>query len=258
MLSGIGVLVLALVASQPRSRELTCVDSCGGGPSGPRAPHVAGLKPRLHMSGSAQAAPPSPAPTGGPSRPFRLVGLVEVPALLGVLEPAAPKAVSLRAEPSSTAVVICTARGAADLETREHGYEELSAVVYEVRDRWYGIRCPSSPSQQLVWLSPADAGTFRPLEELVQHGLAYLTADWDRRLYQKPGATSHVVRLDAQQPDVTVADSTVVNGKLWFLVVVFGKGRCTIDEPAAVLDAGWIPAHAASGNVAAWFYSRGC
>jgi hypothetical protein len=257
MLSSIGVLLLTLAANQPGGRELTRADRCGGGPLGPRAPRVAGLKPRLHMSGSPQGARPSPAPTGGQSRPFRLVGLVEIPSLLGGSEPPRSSSlVSLRAEPSSTAVVICTARGAADLETREHGYEELSAVVYEVRDRWYGIRCPSSP--QLVWLSPADAGTFRPLEELVQHGLAYLTADWDRRLYRKPGSTSHVVRLDEQQPDVTVADSTVVNGKLWFLVVVFGRGRCTIDEPAAVLDAGWIPAHAASGNVAAWFYSRGC
>ncbi len=229
-LSSIVVLLFILAASQPRSREVTCVDSCGGAPS--------------------------PARTVRPSRAFKLVGLVEVPLLVGGSERPRSAPINLRAEPSTTAAVVCTAREVTDLETREHGYEELSAVVYEVRDRWYGIRCPSS--EQLVWLSPDDAGTYRPLEELVQHGLAYLTADWDRRLYRKPGAGSHVVRLDAEQPDATVAESAVVNGELWFLVVVFGKGRCTIDEPAAVLDAGWIPAHAASGDVAAWFYSRGC
>ena len=67
-----------------------------------------------------------------------------------------------------------------------------------------------------------------------------------------------MVRVKAKEPDVTVADTATVNGELWLLVVVFGEGRCTVDEPAAVLGAGWTSAHTGSGNVAAWFYSRGC
>jgi hypothetical protein len=203
---------------------------------------------------ASQVSPPVAA-----SRAPKLIGLVEVPALIGGPErPATPSPVRLRTEPSSAAPVGCTARETADLETREHGYEELSAVVYEVRDGWYGVRC--GLLERLVWLAPADAGTFRSFAELVQHGLAYLTGEWDRRLYQKPhlGAVSQVVRVEAQQPDITVADTAMANGELWLLVVVFGEGRCTVDEPAAVLGAGWTPAHAASGNVAAWFYSRGC
>ncbi len=40
----------AAVAQTAPGRELTCVDSCGGGPLGPR---VAGLKPRRHVRGAA-------------------------------------------------------------------------------------------------------------------------------------------------------------------------------------------------------------
>jgi hypothetical protein len=36
--------------------ELTRDDSCGGGPSGPPAPRVAGLKPRIHGSGAERPA----------------------------------------------------------------------------------------------------------------------------------------------------------------------------------------------------------
>ena len=168
-------------------------------------------------------------------------------------------AVTLRAEPSDTAPVACVVRAASDVETREHGYEELSAVVYDSRNGWHGVRCHGG-GDSLAWLAPKDAGTFRPVEELVQHGLAYLTTEWDRSLYQRPRRTaaSHHVQVDTRQPDITVADTAIVDGELWLLVIVYGDGRCTADEPGAVRDAGWTPAHDRSGAVAAWFYSRGC
>jgi hypothetical protein len=188
----------------------------------------------------------------------RIVGLLEIPSVLGSADAAARGAVTLRTEPSNMAPVACVARAAGDLETREHGYEELSAVVYDSKTGWYGLRCRRD--NRLGWLAGSDAGTFHPLEELVQHGLAYLTAEWDRNLYQKPRRTaaSHRVRVEAQQPDITVADTANVDGEVWLLVIVYGEGRCTAEEPGAVLDVGWTPAHAGSGDVAAWFYSRGC
>lgn len=192
---------------------------------------------------------------GGPPL---LIGLMEIPS---VLDPNAPahKPVTLRTEASESAPVACVVRTAADLETREHGYEELSAVVYESKTGWYRVRCNSDGARP-AWLAAGDGGAFRPLEELVQHGLAYLTPEWDRSLYQRPRRTggSHHVRVAAQQPDITVADTTVVDGELWLLVIVYAEGRCTADEPAAVLDAGWTPAHSKTGDVTAWFYSRGC
>jgi hypothetical protein len=95
-----------------------------------------------------------------------------------------------------TAPVASVVRVADDLETREHGYEEVSAVVHDSKTGWYGLRCRGTDG--LEWGAASDAGTFRPLEELVQHGLAYLTAAWNRVLYQKPHRTapSHRVRVD--------------------------------------------------------------
>jgi hypothetical protein len=191
--------------------------------------------------------------------PPRVIGLVEIPSVLSEPQAAARRAVTLRTEPSDAAPVACVVRAAEDVDTREHGYEELSAVVYETRTGWYGLRCHGS-GDRLAWLPAKDTGPFRPLEELVQHGLAYLTTQWDRSLYEKPrrSAASHRLRLASREPDITVADSTVVDGELWLLVIVFGEGRCRAEEPGPVVDAGWIPAHAANGESAAWFYSRGC
>jgi hypothetical protein len=190
--------------------------------------------------------------------PPRLVGLVEIPTVLGSLDGTSRGAVTLRTEPSNTAPVACVVRTAEDLETREHGYEELSGVVYESKPGWYALRCRGVDG--LAWLAVSDAGTFRGMDELVQHGLAYLTADWDRSLYQKPRRTaaSHRVRVDASEPDITVADTAMVDGELWLLVVVYGPGRCMAEEPGPVLDAGWTPAHNKTGAVTAWFFSRGC
>jgi hypothetical protein len=189
----------------------------------------------------------------------RIIGLVEIPSVLGALDaPVRRAAVMLRTEPLDTAPAACVVRGADDLETRAHGYEEVSAVVYDSKAGWYGLRCRGG--ERLAWLAVSDAGTFRPLEELVRHGLAYLTAEWDRALYQRPHRTAarHTMHVDEQEPDIAVADTAVVNDELWLLVVVFGKGRCTADEPGPVLDAGWTLAHAPSGESTAWFYSRGC
>lgn len=187
----------------------------------------------------------------------RLAGLVEIPSVLDQ-QKSAPAAVTLRAVPSPAAPAACVIRAAADLETREHGYEELSGVVYESKPGWYGLRCRGADG--VAWLAASDAGTYRGMDELVTHGLAYLTVDWDRNLYQRPHATalSHRARVEAAEPDITVADTAIVGDELWLLVVVYGPGRCTADEPGPVLDAGWTPAHSTTGAVTAWFYSRGC
>ena len=206
----------------------------------------------------ATGGPKGPPYMPGAEGPSQLIGLVEIPSVLGDTG-SARKSVTLRTDASDTAPVACVVRTASDLETREHGYEELSAVVYESKTGWYRVRCTSGGARP-AWLAAGDGGTFRPLEELVKDGLAYLTPEWDRSLYQRPRRTagSHRVRVAAEQPDITVADTTVVDGELWLLVIVYAEGRCTAEEPAAVLDAGWTPAHSTTGGITAWFYSRGC
>jgi hypothetical protein len=117
-----------------------------------------------------------------------IIGLVEIPSVFGSPDDPGHRAVTLRTEPLDTAPVACVVRVADDLETREHGYEEVSAVGYDSKTGWYGLRCRGADG--LAWVAASDTGTFRPLEELVQHGLAYLTAAWNRVLYQKPHRTA--------------------------------------------------------------------
>jgi hypothetical protein len=188
----------------------------------------------------------------------RLAGLVEIPSVLGDPQGSKHAVVTLRAAPSDTAPVACRVRAPDDLETREHGYEELSAVVYDAKPGWYALRCRGV--EGLVWLAAADSGTYRGMDELLRDGLAYLTETWDRRLFRKPGTTaaSHRATVEDPQPDITLADTAMIDDDLWLLVVVHGPGRCTADEPGPVLDAGWTPAHNNDGAVTAWFYSRGC
>jgi hypothetical protein len=56
---------------------------------------------------------------------------------------------------------------------------------------------------------------------------------------------------------VVFADTFGEAGQLWFLVVVVDGTICD-GGPRSVLAAGWIPAHSASGQLNAWYYSRGC
>src|SRR5262245_29471539 len=101
--------------------------------------------------------------------PPRIIGLVEIPSVLSEPQAAARRAVTLRTEPTDAAPVACVVRAAEDVDTREHGYEELSAVVYQTRTGWYGLRCHGG-GDQLAWLPAKDTGPYRSLEELVQHG----------------------------------------------------------------------------------------
>ena len=52
----------------------------------------------------------------------RIIGLVEIPSVLGNPEGPGHRAVTLKTDPLETAPVSCVARGADDLETREQGY----------------------------------------------------------------------------------------------------------------------------------------
>ncbi len=79
-------------AALPRAgRGLSSVDSCGGGPLGPHAPRVAGLKPRRHVRGAASqvnsgASIEALQHPGTAAPPFRLPGYPLTP--IGFLVPA--------------------------------------------------------------------------------------------------------------------------------------------------------------------------
>lgn len=147
----------------------------------------------------------------------------------------------------------------------ESGYEIGAVAVFARQGKWLRIAVDNS-AMQFGWVM-AD-GAFHPLADLVgESRLTYLTARWNRRLYDAPDAKAiagggRAARLSVgsadaafQQPYRAVR-TVVVEGRLWLRVELL-DGLCTVDEPR-VIDTGWVPAQSAAGDQWAWFRSRGC
>lgn len=79
----------------------------------------------------------------------------------------------------------------------------------------------------------------------------------------------HAVTIDAEQrrlatdawgqdnPDVRTLGTRRIGDVLWVEIEVLNHSFCTGQTPV-VLERGWIPAHASSGEVNVWYASRGC
>ncbi|HEX9895121.1 MAG TPA: hypothetical protein VGA78_14415 [Gemmatimonadales bacterium] len=144
-------------------------------------------------------------------------------------------------------------------ETREHGYEEESVVVYRRQGDWYlvGLRDGGR-----AWVSEHGLGAFYPLNQLVVNRLNWLTESWDTRLRQVPDLTAPAVEVDVprarrQETPATVLEARPAGGTLWFRVEVLDTSPCEGGTPRVVAT-GWIPAWGSDGKPTAWFYSRGC
>jgi hypothetical protein len=199
----------------------------------------------------------------------RIIGLVEIPALFGVLEndqpaptpPDSVRPIALRASPDPASNILARIEAAAAIETREHGYEQPAAVVYQVSSNgWYLLSYTLAGRSRKAWLDPADAGVYRDVATLLHDRLSYLTREWDRRLYVSPAGdpAAHQIPSDMIEAAIIIADQTVHNGEDWFLVVVFGASPCEGMAHPPVVSAGWVPAHSSSGHMQVWYYSRGC
>jgi hypothetical protein len=204
----------------------------------------------------------------------RMQGLVEVPALHanlnaggGIDTPRGP--VTLFAEPSPQATVAVVVRDRRHLESREHDYEQVSAVVYEQKwdsggGFWYKLRYSDGKTEMFGWLSHVDAGQFRRYYDLVHPGLTIFTNAWDNRLYERPEGSAPFTRFEqhGERPDVRVADARY--GKdpknLWLLVVIVNGSICGDrgDGGMTIIATGWVPAYAENGAETVWYYSRGC
>lgn len=205
----------------------------------------------------------------------RVIGLVEIPRLFPAQDrDARPHevAVNLYQDPVASSPIAMTIRDPERIDTREHGYEEVSGVVYERRGRWYLLRSGT----RFAWLPPADAGAFRPYPELLKERLTYLTRDWDRALHVAPGGhvSAKVPTVPSDQPlgepyqdfgdtgadpsDVTVLDQRQDAGEWWLRVRLEPSVCRTAPEPPRVIGEGWVPAYGASGRPTVWFFSRGC
>ena len=142
------------------------------------------------------------------------------------------------------------------LETREHAYEESSAVVYGLEGGWVlvGLRDGGR-----AWLRRR-LGEFLPLEPLLRDRLTYLTDAWDGTLRFAPDAAATPERIprrggDEREPPVRLLGTRMVNGELWLEVEVLDQ-VCEGDEPRPVAK-GWLRAWR-DAKPAVWYYSRGC
>lgn len=145
----------------------------------------------------------------------------------------------------------------AALPTREYAYEAPAAIVLDQRDRWFRIRL----AEGSAWLRASRRDEYFPLEKQLAEGLTYLTQAWDGRLAPTPGGGLRgAARPPARRDDtsVRVLSSRRVNDALWIEVEIFSHSPCLGPDDPRVIDRGWVPAHAASGEPAVWFYSRGC
>jgi hypothetical protein len=92
--------------------------------------------------------------------------------------------------------------------------------------------------------------------------LTYLDADWDGRIYSRPGGTVSTLsalpgaRRRAEHP-VEVTEVRETAGGPWLEVRLYAGNPC--DDPhTPVAHAGWIPAYSASGALVASTYPGGC
>ncbi len=208
----------------------------------------------------------------GTKPPEKILGLVEIPKVFGEVDRSGPPGqtqpkkvgiLRLQAEPDKNSKVVTQLSKPDEIESREHGYDESSAVVYARNGGWYLIKTKTSKG----WLAPEAAGRFHSYEKLLKDD-GYLNKNWDGRLYSSPGATKHSDQLTLKDEDqgdyaawmlarssVRILSKKKVAEELWVEVQLF-QGGC--GDPEVLGKKGWVPAYNKSGTENLWFHSRGC
>lgn len=200
----------------------------------------------------------------------RVIGSIEIPALHDAVngelpgQPAALSLVTLYMEPTEHTAVAAVVSDRTELASLEHGYEQLSAAVYEMRviqDRvWYRVHYMTSRSFGDGWISNRDTGTYHPLADMLVHGLAFLTDSWDRGVFVTPraDASKRTIPITNERPNVHVVATAGDAEHLWLQIELLEGSACEGAEQPVIATRGWIPAFSAGGQLTAWHYARGC
>ncbi len=201
------------------------------------------------------------------SKPEKIIGLVEIPKVFGTTSPNGPpgqippqkiEPVGLFTEPKEGSTKVETIQSAEQLISKEHGYEEKSAVVYEQKQGWYKI----ATIKKKGWLTPAYAGKFHSIESLLMDGMAFLEPHWNGHLYSNPDQPQKFQKLEGisgESTDVEIVGKKRVKEVLWFHVKILPPGaRCNGVNDLKPTHQGWIPAYSDSDELNIWYYSRGC
>ena len=142
------------------------------------------------------------------------------------------------------------------LPTREYEYEAPAAIVLEQRAPWFRVRIADGSA----WLRASHRDGYHSLESLLADGLTYLTPEWDGRLAPSPGGEARAIERPSKPGEhaVNVIGFRERPEGLWVEVEVYSDSPCTSPAKPSIIARGWTPAHAPSGELAVWFYSRGC
>lgn len=199
----------------------------------------------------------------------RVVGLVELPAIHAAVNEGRPDvastSVDIRREPNENSALVVAVQDWRQLESREHGYEQVSAAAYALAyaprgGPWYRVRFTVGGETDYGWVEHADGTQYRAVHSLVSSGLAFLTEAWDGRLLERPTpeAPARTLRRDGESYSVRVIDAHSARGHsdAWYLLAVV-RGECT-GEPLEIVATGWVSAYAPDGGNTVWFRSRGC
>jgi hypothetical protein len=198
----------------------------------------------------------------------RIIGLVELPAIHAAVNegPAdvTPAPVTVRTEPDESSAVTVVVQDWRQLESRAHGYEQVSAAAYALDyargGPWYRVRYTVGDKTGYGWVQHSDGTQYRLVHALVSSGLAFLTEAWDRRIFERPvvEASARTLERTGTSDAVRVIDVYYARGSSdpWYLLAVV-RGQCT-GEPLEILATGWVPAYTPEGQNSVWFRSRGC
>jgi len=198
-------------------------------------------------------------PTG--SGPGPILGIVEIPDMFS-FDPNtgeyAPPRSSLRlfVQPNWDSKVFANISSREAIDDAGFSHEGNGALVYGRENGYFLIRT----SRGAAWLSPHNAGSFHPYEDLVSGDLSYVTEAWDGFVSESPGSALRT-RMPQRQPQGEVArvkGFRTVRGKLWVEIEVISHSFCESDEPPKIKARGWIAAHDKANVPTVWFAARGC
>jgi len=198
----------------------------------------------------------------------RAIGSVEIPALHDAINHETPGAVStpvpLYIEPTRLTAIAAVVSDRSELLTVEHGYEQISAAVYDISTQrdgtWYRVHYTTPGGSGDGWLSGRETAAYHPLADMLVHGLAFLTDAWDHLVFDaaRPDARQRTVDDTRERPDVRVLATAGDAQHLWLRIEMLDGNVCEGKDQPSVVATGWIPAHAADGRLVAWHYPRGC
>jgi hypothetical protein len=149
-----------------------------------------------------------------------------------------------------------------ELVFEEIGYEAGAAVVYEQRAGWYRLAL-AGRNNRGGWVKAADAGHYFPVAELLPKRFTYLNEHWNGDLWSSPeeGGSVRRSRLKRDEGEqeyvVDVREVRQTDRGLWLKVALYNGSPCE-DGEVEVVEEAWLPAYSSSGQLAVWYYSRGC